>query len=408
MPLEPMSHKQSIKLFTHKHTHPEFTQNHILSQNLRKSIHTIHRNGGDRVVLIADEEEQNNYIAANILQVNSNFIVPDETGVLYRTTQQCLKNHGYTIQILDCANPEKGMSYYPLEYIDSEEEIELLSESFKSCENHDSLLEIATKTLFALCLYYAQTLPMHQRRFAVLYDILRESENVIGNIQNERALEYYQTWNTTFWYHQNQARLHLLKHFEDLMSSESRMSGPAFSFDEFDTSRQAIFVLSGHDAALSRTFYTQVLYKLQRSSEHPGQRRLQRPVLIAVHTYIPSIMRHTFELEHSNIDMIFAYNSLSTIQKQYSYWWHYLVGLSDALIVHKCSDNVTAEYIAAIPWNKKYRGSLYHHPLHCSASLKQAVVSKPEDEYWIYIPSYYPIKDNKFHLMSHPHAEYLQ
>lgn len=100
----------------------------ILSENLRQSIADRSTGSDNNVFLISDSKYAYDFMVANILQMNSSFVVNDIGGKIYAATAEILKENGYTIKVFDTTNPENSILYNPIKYVKEKTDAKMLAE----------------------------------------------------------------------------------------------------------------------------------------------------------------------------------------------------------------------------------------------------------------------------------------
>ncbi len=74
-------------------------------------------NNNDLIVGGSGSGKTGGYVIPNIKNANSNLLVTDTKSQLVKKLRGDLERKGYTVKVIDFANPEKSMSYNPIEYI---------------------------------------------------------------------------------------------------------------------------------------------------------------------------------------------------------------------------------------------------------------------------------------------------
>jgi len=61
-----------------------------------------------------------NFLKPNILQCNTNMVISDAKGTLFKECGHVLERNGYTIKILNLQDLSRSMRYNPFHYIENE------------------------------------------------------------------------------------------------------------------------------------------------------------------------------------------------------------------------------------------------------------------------------------------------
>lgn len=132
--------------------------------------------------------EKSDWIKANLLQMDENFIVVDPGGEYAKTVGNVLKENGYKVQILNLKDPQKGVHYNPFTYDFEDSRVQNLVDAIlKNVKNEkdDGYFYNAERTLLSSVMAYVLEFGKEQkwdnvRDFIQLVETLTEPEKENG------------------------------------------------------------------------------------------------------------------------------------------------------------------------------------------------------------------------------------
>ena len=108
-----------------KYANKNFSQNKILSQNVRIGLDgKKHRRNLNTIVIGGSGAGKTRFYGKpNLMQCNTSFVCLDPKGELLRDTGYLLEKEGYIIKVVDLINMSKSHCYNPFEYIKDDKDL---------------------------------------------------------------------------------------------------------------------------------------------------------------------------------------------------------------------------------------------------------------------------------------------
>ena len=168
-----------------KYTSPHYSQNKLLSQNVRIGLDgKKHRRNLNTIVIGGSGAGKTRFYGKpNLMQCNTSFVVLDPKGELLRDTGYLLEKEGYVIKVVDLINMEKSHCYNPFEYIkDDKDVLKLITNLIrnttpKGSQSMDPFWEKSeTALLEALCLYLLNEAPKEEQNFTMVMEMIAAAE----------------------------------------------------------------------------------------------------------------------------------------------------------------------------------------------------------------------------------------
>ncbi len=108
---------------------PEHDNGMILSREFRKPLDVEKYGRSLNALLVGAHNGVSSCIAANLLQMNTSYVINDPGGDYYRQYADILAGNGYRIRCLNLADTAQSNHYNPFAYIRSDEDIVILAEA---------------------------------------------------------------------------------------------------------------------------------------------------------------------------------------------------------------------------------------------------------------------------------------
>jgi type IV secretion system protein VirD4 len=135
-------------------------------------------------------------IKPDVMQANTNYIITDSKGEIYRDTSNYLRKKGYKIKVLNLITPEYSMAFNPFKYLRDDKDVLILVDTFinntegdkekSSSSNEGFWIKAETALLQSLIFYIWKELPEYEWNFnTVLRMLLFASENFTESAAHE-------------------------------------------------------------------------------------------------------------------------------------------------------------------------------------------------------------------------------
>ena len=164
-----------------KYANKNFSQNKILSQNVRIGLDgKKHKRNLNTIVIGGSGAGKTRFYGKpNLMQCNTSFVCLDPKGELLRDTGYLLEKEGYVIKVVDLINMSKSHCYNPFEYIkDDKDVLKLITNLIrnttpKGSQTNDPFWEKSeTALLEALCLYLLHEAPKEEQNFTMVMEMI--------------------------------------------------------------------------------------------------------------------------------------------------------------------------------------------------------------------------------------------
>lgn len=101
-------------------------------------------------------------IKPDILQTNSNYVITDSKGEIFKETSKYLISKGYKIKVLNLISPKHSMKFNPFKYIKEDKDVLILAETFinntdgenKNAQSNDTFWKKAETALLQALIFY--------------------------------------------------------------------------------------------------------------------------------------------------------------------------------------------------------------------------------------------------------------
>ncbi|WP_214629685.1 VirD4-like conjugal transfer protein, CD1115 family [Paenibacillus agaridevorans] len=160
-------------------------QNKILTQQVRIGLdgRKHRRNLNVLVVGGSGSGKTRFYAKPNVMQAHTSFVVLDPKGEILRDTGHLLKSKGYDIKVLDLINPHRSHGYNPFAYLQDDKDVLKLVTNLirnttpKGSNTSDPFWERSeTALLEALVLYLLYEAPPEEQNFPMVMEMIAAAE----------------------------------------------------------------------------------------------------------------------------------------------------------------------------------------------------------------------------------------
>jgi len=136
-------------------------------------------------------------IKPDVLQANTNYIITDSKGEIYRDTSNYLRKKGYKIKVLNLISPEFSMGFNPFKYLKDDKDVLILVDTFinntegdkqKTSSNDPFWTKAETALLQALIFYIWKELPSYEWNFSTVLKLLLYASQDMNPEAAEKSL----------------------------------------------------------------------------------------------------------------------------------------------------------------------------------------------------------------------------
>ena len=168
-----------------KYADPVFTQNKLLTQNVRIGLdgHKHRRNLNVLICGGSGAGKTRFYCKPNVMQCNTSIIVLDPKGEICRDTGNLLRAKGIDVKVLDLINMWKSDCYNPFVYLREDNDVQrLVTNLFKATtpkgsQSNDPFWDTAASMLLlALIFFLKHEAPVDEQNFPMVMEMLRAGE----------------------------------------------------------------------------------------------------------------------------------------------------------------------------------------------------------------------------------------
>ncbi|MFT9055961.1 MAG: type IV secretory system conjugative DNA transfer family protein [Ethanoligenens sp.] len=169
----------------HKYSDRKFTENKILTQNVRIGFDTRkHRRNLNVLVCGGSGAGKTRfYCKPNAMNCNTSMVILDPKGEIARDTGHLLKLKGMDVKVLDLINMSRSHCYNPFVYLKEDNDVQrLVTNLFKSttpkgAQTQDPFWDTAASMLLlALVFYLKYEAPPDEQNFPMVMEMLRAGE----------------------------------------------------------------------------------------------------------------------------------------------------------------------------------------------------------------------------------------
>ena len=337
------------KKFKQVYTDPVIRQNRIYTQDIAVSLDRKKTRRNGHAFLLTSGREAYQWLYVNILQANSNYVIPDFNGEVYHDTHQYLRDNGYQVHVLNIDNPAEGMHYNPITcmqlYGDSyTESIEnTISTMLYRHKAADPFKYKTSETLLRAMLHYVKNLPEEQQTIETLKSLMPDSKIEKRNPWDGGVMR------ATSQSYMVQHCLDVLRHvpgvmlleaaldvytalsYVDMMSTDSE----AFDMTQLTSGKHVVYLNYGNPAwhkEIISLFYTQLLDVLYSAAENSKTHQLDENWLFFADQWHYDLARRLATSSKYNINFAVHARMLSELKYTYPDEWECILSNCDVLL----------------------------------------------------------------------------
>ena len=153
---------------------------HVAIGSSQESMYRHRRNLNTVVIGGSGSGKSTTHVLINLLQASHSYVVLDPSGEMLRATGNYLREHGYTIHVLNLVDPERSDRYNPFVYLRSDDDVDHMVENFwKATEVQGTLKgeqiwdDMAKELLSALAYFLFYEAPPEEQNFPTIQFLLR-------------------------------------------------------------------------------------------------------------------------------------------------------------------------------------------------------------------------------------------
>ena len=168
-----------------KYAEKRFTQNKILTQNVRIGLNG-RKHGRNLNVLVCGGSGAGKtrfFAKPNAMQANTSMVILDPKGEIARDTGHLLAKSGMDVKVLDLINMERSHCFNPFVYLTSDNDVQrLVTNLFKAttpkgAQTQDPFWDTAASMLLmALIFYLHYEAPEDEQNFSMVMEMLRSAD----------------------------------------------------------------------------------------------------------------------------------------------------------------------------------------------------------------------------------------
>ncbi|MCR5775727.1 MAG: type IV secretory system conjugative DNA transfer family protein [Lachnospiraceae bacterium] len=387
-----------------------FAKGHIVSNDTRETG----LNNNDCIIGPSGAGKTGGVVVPNLHMTEDSMVVADTKGLLYKNYKKDLRERGFRVECIDFVNPERSVSYNPLDYIrrykkegkemykavDIKKMAGLLIPPEKSGRDDPFWRDAANNVLISLIAYVLEALPAEDQHLGSVNALYRQLSEEAGNLRrtgsgevsffadlededpDSFAVKMYHMYRSTFpaekcWSSIQQFVANALEVFtypetEALFGRKSKIL-----FSELAREKTILFVnISDTDRSMDNivnVFYTQLLQSLCEEADMYADGRLKVPVRLilddfAANVYIPDFDKITSVIRSREIYVSIILQSISQLDSMYKDGCaSTIINNCDHMLYLGGQDPKTAEFIS-----RK------------TGHLPEAIMNMPLDKAWFF------------------------
>ncbi len=160
---------------------------HVAIGSSQVSMYRHRRNLNTVVIGGSGSGKSTTHVLINLLQASHSYVCLDPSGEMLRATGNYLKEHGYTIHVLNLVEPERSDRYNPFVYLRSDDDVDRMVENFwkatavQGAQKGEQIWDdMAKELLSALAYFLYYEAPPEEQNFPTIQFLLRNMALVEG------------------------------------------------------------------------------------------------------------------------------------------------------------------------------------------------------------------------------------
>ncbi|MEN8907673.1 MAG: type IV secretory system conjugative DNA transfer family protein [Clostridiales bacterium] len=330
-------------------------------------------------------------IKPDVMQANTNYVITDSKGEIFRDTSNYLRSKGYKIKVLNLIVPEYSMGFNPFKYIKDDKDVLILVDTFinntesdkskQSTSNEGFWIKAETALMQALVFYVWKELPDYEWNFNTLLKLLlyasqdfteeaaTESLVILDKIFNDLSIENdrheavncYKIFKLSGGQTSTSIMIGLAVRFSIFISKdvESLTREDEMELDLFANKDEKIalyiMISDSHRTfdVISAMFFSQLfqflIYKadFEKGGSLDNHCRVLMDEFINI-GFIPYFDTFLSTIRSRNISSTIILQEITQLKTKYKDNWETIIGCCDTIIYLGSPANETREYLSKI------------------------------------------------------------
>lgn len=428
-------------------------QNKILTQRVRIGLDgRKHRRNLNVLVVGGSGSGKTRFFAKpNIMQAHTSFVVLDPKGEILRDTGHLLRAKGYDIKVLDLINPHRSHGYNPFAYLHDDKDVLKLVTNLirnttpKGSNTNDPFWERSeTALLEALVLYLLYEAPPEERNFPMVMEMIaaaevREEDETYQSPLDELferlemrdpehlAVKQYNIFKLAAGKTAKSILIGLGVRLEkfNLTSIAGMSVVDELELPQMGTKKTALFaIIPDNDSSFNfivGMLYTQLFQCLMYEADYRHGGRLPVHVHFVMDEFANVALPDEFDkllstMRSREISVSIILQNLAQLKALYKDAWESIVGNCDVFLYLGGNEQSTHKYVSELLGKETIDTNTYAQSKGRSGSysinyqqsgrelLTPDEVRLLDNRYaLLFIRGEYPVQDDKYDLLRHPH-----
>ncbi|MCL2426919.1 MAG: type IV secretory system conjugative DNA transfer family protein [Oscillospiraceae bacterium] len=440
------------KAINRKYADKQFTQNKLLTQNVRIGLDGKKHKRNLNVLTVggSGSGKTRYYAKVNAMQANTSMVILDPKGEITRDTGHLLASKGFDVKVLDLINMWKSHCYNPFVYLQEDNDVQrLVTNLFKSttpkgAQNNDPFWDAAASILLLSLIFYLKyEAPPEEQNFSMVMEMLRaaevreEDENYVSVLDElfdrlemrdpeHIAVKYYRSYRTGSGKTLKSIQITLAARLDkfNLEQLASLTITDELNLATLGEKKTALFVIiPDNDSSfnfLISILYTQLFQQLFYNADHNYGGSLPMHVHFIMDEFANVSLPDDFDkilsvMRSRNVSVSIILQNLAQLKALFEKQWESLVGNCDEFLYLGGNEQSTHKYVseligkATIDTNTygktKGRSGSYSTNFQIAGRelLTPDEVRMLDNQYaLLFIRGELPIMDYKVDLLKHP------
>lgn len=352
------------KKFKKTYTEPVMHNNRIYTKEIAVSLDRKKTRRNGHTFLLASRREAHQWLYTNILQANSNYVIPDFDGLIYQDTHQYLQEQGYQVHVLNISKPETGINYNPLtcikpyagKYMDAiNNMVDTMLYRHKAT---DPFKYTTAETLLRAILHYVKTLPVEQQTVETMKTLMPKTQpdprqpwdgGIMKTSSDHIVLYCLDVLHQIPSIMLLEAAVDIctVLHYIDMITT----NGPSFDINQLSSGKHAVYLIYGNQTwhrEIISLFYTQLLDTLYTAAENAKTCHLNENWLLYVDQWHHNMAQRLATSSKYNINFVVQSRMMAELKYTYQMEWEIIVGNCDVILYEPGVGCDETEYMTKI------------------------------------------------------------
>lgn len=438
-----------------KYADKRFTQNKILTQNVRIGLNSRkHRRNLNVLVCGGSGAGKTRFYGKpNVMQCNTSMVILDPKGEISRDTGNMLKAKGMEIKVLDLINMHYSFCYNPFVYLKNDNDVQrLVTNLFKATtpkgsQSQDPFWDSAASMLLSALIFYLKyEAPENEQNFSTVMEMLRagdvneEKENDISPLDelfdrlemrdpDHIALKYYKDYRSGSAKTLKSIQITLAAKLDkfNLESLAALTMTDELDLASLGEKKTALFVIiPDNDTSfnfLVSILYTQLFQTLFYNADYKFGGTLPVPVHFLLDEFANVSLPDDFDkilsvMRSRGVSVSIILQNMAQLKFLFEKNWESISGNCDTFLYLGGAEQSTHEYVSKMLGKETldtntfgkstgHNGSYTtNYQQHGRELLTPEEVRELDNDYAIlFIRGEPPIMDAKFEITKHPNIE---